>query len=80
MDGILCECLVFYWGCPNVFEILPYGCCVILGDDVEENCNIIQQAMEAKWWEKQLPTIKAAKAKILDELQVFPRLEKLLSA
>jgi hypothetical protein len=79
VDGILCECLVFYWGCPNVFEILPSGCCIVMGPDVEENCKVIQYAIKANWWEKRLPQIKAAKAKILDELQVFPRLETLLT-
>jgi hypothetical protein len=78
VDGILCECLVFYWGCPNVFDILPEGCCVILGDDIEQNGRLIQEAMQAKLWEKRLPQIKAAKTKILEELQVFPRLEKLV--
>jgi hypothetical protein len=80
VDGILCECLVFYWGCPNVFELLPEGCCVVLGEDVAENCKRIRGAMDEKLWEQRLPLIQAAKAKILDEMQVFPRLETLLTS
>lgn len=80
VDGILSECLVFYWGCPNVEDYIEKNAFVRLEmTDLELDCNIIMQAISENLWEKRLPAIRRAKQKILNELQIFPHLEKLLS-
>lgn len=80
IDGILAECLVFYWGCPNIKDWIDERAYVKLDlVDMNKDMNIIKKAMEENWWEQRLPFIREAKRKILNEQQFFPRLEKILS-
>jgi hypothetical protein len=80
IDGILSECLTFYWGCPNLEEFIDSRAFVRLNlIDFEHDLCIIQRAIEENWWEQRLPYIREAKQKILNELSLFPRLERILS-
>ena len=80
IDGILSECLVFYSGCYNVKQYIDERAYVQLGlSNFENDYNIIQKAIEEDWYTQRLPYIKEAKKKILNELQFFPRLEKILN-
>jgi hypothetical protein len=75
IDGILAECLVFYWGCPNISEYIDERAFIKLDlNDFENDLAIIEKAIEEDWYSQRLPYIKAAKKRILDELQFFPRL------
>ena len=79
-DGILSECLVFYFGAPNVKEIIDERCYVVLDlVDFEKDMNTIKKAMKEDLWSQRLPYIRAAKEKILNELNVFPRIEKTIN-
>lgn len=79
LDGILSECLVFYWGCPNITEYIDERAIILLDLNDYEKCReIITSAIKNNEWRKRLPYIKEAKAKILNELQVLPSLEKAL--
>lgn len=78
VDAILCECLVFYWGCPNLDTFLPPRCCIQLSlDDItvhqDQTCNMIRRAMTENWYEQYLPQIRIAKLQILG-MSTFPRL------
>ena len=80
IDCILSECLMFYWGCPNIRDYFDEKACVILSlEDFEKDYNIIIKAISENWWEQRLPYIKQAKEKILNEMQFFPRIERILS-
>ena len=80
IDGILAECLVFYWGCPNIHDYFDERALVKLElVDFEKDFEIITKAINENWWEKRLPYIQEAKKKILEEMQFFPRIEKILS-
>lgn len=80
IDGILGECLTFYWGCPNISEYIDPRAYVQLGlSNFEKDYEIITTAIKEDWYTKRLPFIKEAKIKILNDLQFFPRLEKILS-
>ena len=80
VDGILAECLVFYWGCPNLEEYIDSRAFVRLElIDFEKDMAIIQQAISENWWEQRLPYIKQAKQKILNELGFMPRLERIIN-
>jgi len=80
IDGILAECLVFYWGCPNIRDFFDERALVKLElVNFDADFETIKTAIAENWWEKRLPFIRQAKAKILNELQFFPRLEKILS-
>lgn len=79
IDGILSECLVFYWGCPNINEIIDEKSFVKLNlSNFQNDCNIIKKAIKENWYEQRLPFIKKEKERILNDLQFFPRLEKFL--
>ena len=80
IDGIMAECLVFYSGCHNVRDYIDKKAFVYLElSNFEKDYEKIKKAIEENWWEKRLPYIRKAKAKILDHLQFFPRLERMVS-
>jgi hypothetical protein len=80
IDGILTECLVFYWGCPNLEEYLPADSFVRLSlVNFEDDIETIRRAIAENWWEKRLPVIRKAKQIILDQLQFFPLLERIIA-
>jgi hypothetical protein len=79
IDGILAECLVFYNGCFNLCDFLPSDSFVYLElSNFEKDYNIIKKAIEEDWHSKRLPAIREAKKLILNELQFFPRLERIV--
>lgn len=78
-DAILSECLIFYWGCPNVSDIVDERAIIVLElKDFEHDYNIIKNAIQNNEWEKRLPYIKAEKERILKEKQFFPRIQKII--
>ena len=67
-EPILCECLVFYWGCPNVGDYINPEAIVILDiDNIKESIQIVKKAIKENWWLKKLPLIRQEKQKILNE-------------
>jgi GR25 family glycosyltransferase involved in LPS biosynthesis/tetratricopeptide (TPR) repeat protein len=77
-EPILCESLCFYWGCPNVADIVDPRAYVQLDmNDFESAYNTMNAAIQMNLWEERLPYIKAAKQKILEN-SFFPTLEKVL--
>lgn len=80
IDGILAECLVFYWGCPNVRDFIDENAYVQLSlVDFDKDLEIINRAIQENWWEKRIDIIRKEKHRILNELQLFPRLERILN-
>ena len=78
-EPILCECLCFYWGCPNLEEYIDGGAFVRLDlDDFEGAMAIIKRAIEEDWWSARVDIIRREKKKILEEIGFFPRLKKVL--
>jgi GR25 family glycosyltransferase involved in LPS biosynthesis len=77
-EPILCESLCFYWGCPNINEIVnPMAFVQLDMDDFEASYNIMNESIKMNLWETRLPYIKEAKQKILEQ-SFFPTLEKVL--
>jgi hypothetical protein len=80
IDGILAECLVFYWGCPNIKDYIDERAYVQLElSNFEKDYQTIKKAIDEDLYTQRLPYIREAKKKILNQLQFFPRLEKILS-
>jgi hypothetical protein len=80
IDGILSETLVFYSGCFNAKDYIDERAFVYLElSNFEHDYEIIKKAIEDDLWSQRLPFIKEAKKKILNELQFFPRLEKIIT-
>ena len=78
-EPILCEALCFYWGCPNVSEILdPLSYVQLDMNNFQGSLEIIQNAIRNNEWEKRLSVIRKEKARILDYFGFFPTLERVL--
>lgn len=81
IDGILGECLTFYWGCPNVRKYIDNRAYVQLElSNFEKDYETIMRAIGEDLYTQRLPFIKEAKKKILNELQFFPRLESIIKS
>jgi len=81
-EPMLCECLVFYYGCPNVCEYVDSESFVMLDFSrysFDECLEIMKRAVEEDWWSLRIGKIKEMKKKILAEMAFFPRLRKMIS-
>ena len=79
-EPILCECLTFYWGCPNLEEYIDSKAFVRLDlNDFEGSMNIIKQAIEEDWHSQRLDIIRKEKEKILNIYGFFPKLENIIN-
>jgi hypothetical protein len=78
-DGILAECLTFYCGCPNISSHIDPRAYVYLElDNFEDDYNTIKKCIESNLWEQRIDIIRKEKKRILEELQFFPRLSKII--
>ncbi len=78
-EPIVCECLCFYWGCPNLEEYLDPLCFVRLNiDNIEESINIIETAIKEDWWSQRIKIIRKEKEKIINKLGFFPALKEII--
>jgi hypothetical protein len=79
-EPILCECLCFYWGCPNIEDYIDSRAYVKLDlNNFSESLNIINKAIEEDWWSLRREIILREKERIINELGFFPRLKKILN-
>lgn len=66
--SILCECLTFYSGCPNVEDFIDPRCYIKLNlKDPEESVRIIKESIENNEWEKRLPYIRKEKYRLMND-------------
>jgi len=78
-EPILCECLCFYWGCPNLEDYIDSRAFVRLPlDNFEESLLIIKKAIEEDWWTQRIDIIRQEKHRILNEHGFFPTLERII--
>ena len=79
-EPILCETLVFYYGCPNLKDYIDERAYVQLDmNDFEKSYNIIKQAFEQDWWSQRLLYIQQEKQKIMEKLGFFPVIEDIIN-
>ncbi len=78
IDGILGECLCFYWGCSNIDKYFDTDSFIQLPFDIEKSIEIITKCIENNEYEKRIDKIKEMKMKILNEYQFFARVKKLI--
>ena len=80
VDAILGECLCFYWGCPNISQYIDSEAYILLDiTDHESSLKKIKECIEQNEWEKRIHTIKREKQRILNHLQMFPKLKRIIS-
>ena len=78
-DGILAECLTFYWGCPNLIQwINPRAWIYIDISKPQEAIKTMQVAISNHEWEKRIDDIRQEKKKILTHLQIFPTIDRII--
>jgi GR25 family glycosyltransferase involved in LPS biosynthesis len=78
-EAILCECLTFYWGCPNLEEYIdPLSFVRLDLNNFEESLNTIRRAIKEDWWSQRINIIRKEKERIINELGFFPRLKHLI--
>ena len=77
-EPILCESLVFYYGCPNLSDYINPLAYVLLDiNDYEKSYQIIKKAIDEDWWSQRIDIIRQEKKKILNELSFFPVIHKI---
>jgi hypothetical protein len=78
-EGILCETLCFYWGCPNLETYIDPKSFVRLDlNDFNASLNTIKRAITEDWWSQRIQIIKKEKERLLNQLGFFPRLRDIL--
>lgn len=78
-EPIICECLCFYWGCPNLEDYIDSRAFVRLNvDDIPSSLAIIKKAIEEDWWSQRIEIIRAMKHKILNEHTMFHLINKFI--
>jgi GR25 family glycosyltransferase involved in LPS biosynthesis len=79
-EPLLCECLVFYWGCPNLEEYIDSRAFVRLPlENPEEAFEIIQKAIAEDWWSQRIDIIREMKKKVMNEFYICKIVEKVIS-
>lgn len=74
-DGILGECLVFYWGCSNLESFIDEDAFVRI-DCEREDVRKVHEVIEKEGWEYRIELIRKEKEKVLRELTFFPMVKK----
>jgi hypothetical protein len=78
-DALIGECLLFYWGCPNITEHFDERAFIRLDlRNPPEALRIIENAIFSNEWEKRLPIIRKEKERIIRLFNPFIRISSLL--
>ena len=80
-EPIMCECLCFYWGCPNLEEFLNPMAFVRLDlNDVEGSLAIVKKAIEEDWWSARINVIRKEKERIIKDLNFFKKVKNIIES
>jgi GR25 family glycosyltransferase involved in LPS biosynthesis len=78
-ESILCECLTFYWGCPNLEDYIDSDAFVRLDlNDYNKSIHIIKKAIDEDWWSQRIESIRREKHKLINDLGFLPQLKKII--
>lgn len=81
LDGLLGECLVFYWGCSNISEHIDPRCFIRLNlENPAEATETIVKAIAEDAWSKKIDIIRHEKARVLHLWHPFARVGSLIKA
>ena len=79
-EPIISECLLFYFGCPNVNDYIDPNAYVQLDlNDFEKSYMIIKDAIENDLYSQRLPYIQKEKYKILNYYNFYPTIERIIT-
>jgi len=81
-DSILAECLIFYWGCPNLETLYDKNSFVrlsLLKENYEKEINKINELMNANEYDKRLSSIIQTKQDIIYNRSMFVRINNVIT-
>lgn len=79
-DALVCECLAFYDGCPNVADFVDPDCLVAIDtDDPEAALETVQAAIARGEWERRASAIRAQKRRLMTELNPLEIIRKAIA-
>jgi len=78
-EPLLCDCLTFYWGCPNLNEYIDEKSFVYLEEDIEKSFQIIQKCLDENKWKEIVEVIRNEKKKVLEEYGLFSKIYKIIN-
>jgi len=80
-EPLLCNCLCFYWGCPNLKDYInPLSYIQLDMDDFEKSFEIVKHAIQNNLWEERLPIIVEERQKVLDYYNFCPTVERIIAS
>lgn len=80
IDAILCECLCFYSGCPNIEKFIDSRAYIKINlKNPEEAFKIIKDSIENNEYEKRLPIIKKEKQRFMNEMNPLNIVYKIIN-
>jgi len=80
-EPLLCECLVFYWGCPNLEDYIDSRAFVRLPlENPAEAFEIVRKAIKEDWWSQRIDVIRKMKGKITTQLGMFPMIKNIIAS
>jgi len=80
VDAILAECLCFYFGPPNIHDLINPQTYILLHPTNWDICiHQITNAINSNQWERRIDMIKETKLKIITELSLFPRINQIIN-
>jgi len=79
-EPLLCNCLCFYWGCPNLSDYInPLAYVQLDMNDFEKSFEIVKNAIQNNLWEERLPIIVQERQKVLDYYNFCPTVERIIA-
>lgn len=79
LDGIMCECLTFYCGCPNIKSFIDERAFVELSlTDTQSNIEMIKDYISADTWSTRIKWIQNEKQRIIEDYNVLNIVYKLM--
>lgn len=75
VDGILSECLVFYWGCTNIKDYFDSRSYIWLDiTNISGSITKIKEMIQNNIWEERIEYIRSSKHRILSYYSLIPRI------
>lgn len=72
LDGIFCECVTFYVGCPNIKQFVNENSFISLSlSDVDMNIDIIKECLKTNIWDYMFDDIREEKRRIISDFNVL---------
>jgi len=77
-DGILAECLCFYWGCPNLEDFIDSRAFIRLPESKEDCLRVIRESIDNDEFSKRIHIIRNEKKRLIYGWSMFPTLLRMI--